>query len=217
MHVHSDYDHKNSWEVEKYQQRHKPLCGPRHLLIFLYHTLPRQPSSRTSPPQSVLALERGFAITLVHPLPLSSPCWTPACLSTTATFNQNLPVRLCYRSKVAHSIICSLIQSNLPFCASVPTDCASNMSWWRGRGECASVCMRVCLCVYERAVTLWMTSFRGAINRACPWAVGLSYEFSLEKQQTEQIEQQAFEATHRKGYVTECVMCVCIQFKSQIW
>lgn len=33
-------------------------------------------------------------------------------------------------------------------------------------------------------VTLWMASFRGAINRACPWAVDLSYKSSLERQRT---------------------------------
>lgn len=77
-------------------------------------------------------------------------------------------------------------------------------------------CVSVSVCVYERVVTLWMTSFRGAINRACPWAVDLLQESSLERQPTEKIELTAFEGMQRKGYVTECVMCVYIQFKSQI-
>lgn len=70
----------------------------------------------------------------------------------------------------------------------------------------------LCVCI----VTLWMTSFRGAINRACPWAADLSYASSPERRQTEKIEREAFEGMQRKRDVTECVMCVCIQFKSQI-
>lgn len=123
--------------------------------------------------------------------------------------------QLCYHSKVTHSIISSLIQSNLPFYTPVPTDPASNMSWGKQRRMCVHVW--VYLCVYGRVVTLWMTSFRGAINRACPWAVDLSYESSPERRQTEKIERKAFEGMYREGDVTECVMCVCIQFKSQIW
>lgn len=40
-------------------------------------------------------------------------------------------------------------------------------------GECvASVCMWVCLCVYEKVVTLWMASFRGLLTEHVPglWA-----------------------------------------------
>ena len=73
------------------------------------------------------------------------------------------------------------------------------------------------MCLYGRAVTLWMTSFRGAINRACPWAVDLSYEPSPERQQTgKNRTEKHLRAMQRKGDVAECVMCVCIQFKSQI-
>lgn len=74
-------------------------------------------------------------------------------------------------------------------------------------------CIYVCVCVYGSLVTLWMTSFKGAIKRACLWAVDLSYESSLERQRMEKRERASMK---RKGDVTECMMCVCILFKSQI-
>lgn len=78
----------------------------------------------------------------------------------------------------------------------------------------------MCLCAHKRVcgkvVTLWMTSFRGTINRECPWAVDISYEFSLERQQAQKKEWKAFEGVRRKVNAPECVMCVCVQFKSQI-
>lgn len=106
-----------------------------------------------------------------------------------------------YYSKVTHSIISSLIHSNLPFPAPVPAASVSNMSWGKLRRLCSPVplCVYVCVCVWGGGVTLWMASFRGAINRECPWAVHLSYYFALQKKQSGNIERKAFEGTQWKS------------------
>lgn len=154
--------------------------------LYLHHS-----SFTTSLPQSPPPLEGLLPLLLSIPYHSSSPAKFKLVFHLLQPLIKvDLSVsRLCYHSKVTHSIISSLIQSNLPFYNPIPMDTASNTSWGKQRRMCVRV--RVYLCVYGGVVTLWMTSFRGAINRACPWAVDLSYESSPERQQTEKIERKS--------------------------
>lgn len=55
-----------------------------------------------------------------------------------------------------------------------------------------------------------MTSFGATINTLCPWAVDLSYKFSLETQQPKKIEWEALGSMQRSVGVTERVVCVFV-------
>lgn len=117
---------------------------------------------------------------------------------------------LSWHSKVTHSIISPFYPVKFTFLHLHPD--GLRFQYVLGRTE-DDVCASASVC--QRVATLWMTSFRGAIKRACPWAVELSFESPLERNSENRAG--GLWGHQKQGDVTECVMWVCIQFKSQIW